>query len=110
LRERKQKTLSKRWWFWNARRLTVRFLVPPNYVCIRTCMYVYMYAYVRVCMSMCMYMYVYVCLYVCIRTCMYVYMYVPMDLCVSTLFFWGVKFGLNPQRKYTREYPVSIYS
>jgi hypothetical protein len=29
LRERKQKTLSKRWWFWNARRLTVRFLSPP---------------------------------------------------------------------------------
>jgi len=29
LRERKQKTLSKRWWFWNARRLTVHFLSPP---------------------------------------------------------------------------------
>jgi hypothetical protein len=80
LRERKQKTLSKRWWFWNARRLTVRFLLPPNYVC--------------------MYTYVYVCLYVCTHGSI---------LCVST-FFWGVKFGLNPQRKYKREYPVSIYS
>ncbi len=34
--------------------------------------------------------------------CMYVYMYVRMDLCVST-FFWGVKFGLNPKRKYKKE-------
>jgi hypothetical protein len=84
LRETKQKTLSKRWWFWNARRLTVRFLLPPNYVCMYVCMYVY----VRVCMSICMYPWI--------------------DLCVST-FFWGVKFGLNPQRKYTREYPVSIF-
>jgi hypothetical protein len=46
--------------------------------------------------------------YVCMRTCMYVYMYVPMDLCVST-FFWGVKFGLNPKRKYKREYSVAIF-
>jgi hypothetical protein len=56
LRERKQKTLSKCWWFWNARRLTVRFLLPPNYVCIYT--------------------YVYVCLYVCthgsIKMCIHV--------------------------------------
>ena len=54
------------------------------YVCVYTCMCVYVYVCIRVCVYTCMCVYMYVCIRVCVYTCMCVYVYVCIRVCVYT--------------------------
>ena len=46
-----------------------------------------MYVCVYVCMCTCMYMYIYICVYICMSMCMYIYVYIKIVVIKFILYF-----------------------